>query len=238
VTPPPLARLVRVPLTVSVVWAILVVSVPMAMAHYAPWVVRPGIRCVRTAVLVRLDQPFPAGMCQGLADLYHVRFPDLFVDSMFRSLALLAGAAVLALLLGTLLGVATALLRRRAWASGGIVAITTLLSAIPAFFVAYFLQIFVIIVGASPEGAKFLPVFGFGYDEHLVLPRPRTLRDYARLRSSPSTYSHTCDPCSSKRSAVACESRSRACQSSSICLSGAASVSWPSSLSVSMTPRA
>jgi peptide/nickel transport system permease protein len=166
-----LARLLRIPLTVAVVWTILVAAVPVAMAYYAPWVVRPGISCVRvSSVLVRVDQPLPAGMCKGLAELYHLSFLELFVDSMFRSLALLVGAAVLALVLGTMLGVAGALLRRRAWASGGIVGITTLLSAVPAFFVAYFLQILVIIVGATPEGGKLLPVFGFGYDSHLVLP--------------------------------------------------------------------
>jgi peptide/nickel transport system permease protein len=109
-------------------------------------------------------------MCQSLADLYHVTFLDLFVESMFRSLALLVGAALLALAIGTLLGVAGALLRRRAWAGGGIVATTTLLSAVPAFFVAYFLQIVVIMVGATPDGGKLLPVFGFGYDSHLILP--------------------------------------------------------------------
>ena len=165
------ARLLRIPLTVAVVWTILVAAVPVAMAYYAPWVVRPGISCVRvSSVLVRVDQPLPAGMCKSLAELYHLSFLELFVDSMFRSLALLVGAAVLALVVGTLLGVAGALLRRRAWASGGIVGITTLLSAVPAFFVAYFLQILVIIVGATPEGGKLLPVFGFGYDSHLVLP--------------------------------------------------------------------
>lgn len=164
-------RLLRIPFTIAVVWTILVAIVPVAMAHYGPWLVRPGIYCVRTSsVLIRFDQPLPAGMCKGLAELYHLSFIDLFVDAMFRSLALLVGAAVLALVLGTLLGVAAALLRRRAWASGGIVGITTLLSAVPAFFVAYFLQILVIIVGATPEGGKLLPVFGFGYDSHLVLP--------------------------------------------------------------------
>jgi peptide/nickel transport system permease protein len=164
-------RLLRIPLTVGVVWVILAASVPVAMAYYAPWIVRPGIYCVRvSSVLVRVDQPLPAGMCKGLAELYHLSFLELFVDSMFRSLALLVGAAVLALVVGTLLGVAGALLRRRAWASGGIVGITTLLSAVPAFFVAYFLQILVIIVGATPEGGNLLPVFGFGYDSHLVLP--------------------------------------------------------------------
>ncbi len=165
------ARLLRIPLTIVIVWTILVAAVPVAMANFAPYLVRPGIYCVRTSsVLVRFDQPLPANMCKGLAELYHLSFVDLFVESMFRSLALLVGAAVLALVVGTLLGLAGALLRRRAWASGGIVGITTLLSAVPAFFVAYFLQILVIIVGATPEGEKLLPVFGFGYDNHLVLP--------------------------------------------------------------------
>jgi peptide/nickel transport system permease protein len=165
------ARLLRIPLTIAVVGTILVAAVPVAMAYYAPYLVRPGIYCVRTSTaLIRFDQPLPAGMCKGLAELYHLSFMDLFVDAMFRSLALLVGAAVLALVVGTLLGVAGALLRRRAWASGGIVGITTLLSAVPAFFVAYFLQILVIVIGATPEGGKLLPVFGFGYDSHLVLP--------------------------------------------------------------------
>jgi peptide/nickel transport system permease protein len=165
----PLVLFLRVPLTIAVVWAVLVAAVPTAMSLYAPYDVRPGIRCV-TSVPVRIDRPLPPGTCRGLADLYHATFLDLFVESMFRSLALLVGAAVLALVVGTLLGVAAALLRRRAWASGSVIGITTLLSAVPAFFVAYFLQILVIIVGASPEGGRLLPVFGFGYDSHLVLP--------------------------------------------------------------------
>lgn len=167
---PTVLRILRVPLTIGVIWAVLAVTVPLAMAHYAPYLVRPGIRCIRTAVVVRTDQPLPANMCQGLADLYRVPFLELLIDSTFRSLALLIGAAFLALTIGTLLGAAAALLRRRAWGSGGILGVTTLLSAVPAFFVAYFLQIVVIIVGASAEGGNLLPVFGFGYDSHLVLP--------------------------------------------------------------------
>lgn len=167
---PTVLRILRVPLTVAVVWGILAVAVPVAMSRYAPYLMRPGLRCIRTAVVVRTDQPIPAGACQGLADLYRVPFFELVIDSMFRSLALLAGAAVLALTIGTLLGAAAALLRRRAWGSGAILGVTTLLSAVPAFFVAYFLQIGVIIVGATPEGGNLLPVFGFGYDGHVVLP--------------------------------------------------------------------
>ena len=164
------ARILRVPLTIAAVWAILAITVPLAMRQYGPYLVRPGIRCVRTSVPVTTDGQFLPGICQGLAELYHLTFPELFVNSMFRSLALLAGAALLAITIGTLLGVAAALLRRRAFASGGIVALTTLLTAVPSFFVAYFLQIAVIVLGATEEGGRLLPVFGFGYDEHLVLP--------------------------------------------------------------------
>ncbi len=165
-----LGIVLRVPLTIAAVGAVLAVAVPAAMTQYAPYLVRPGIRCIRVGPPVDFRGPLPPGMCQGLADLYHLSFVELLVDSMFRSLALLVGAAVLAFVVGTLLGVAAALLRRRAWASGGIVGLTTLLSAVPAFFAAYFLQILVIIVGATPEGGNLLPVFGFGYDSHLVLP--------------------------------------------------------------------
>lgn len=165
-----LPRLLRIPLTLLVVGSVLVAAVPVAMTLYAPWVVRPGIRCVRTAVSASANPPYPAGMCKSLADLYHLSFPALFVDSMFRSLALLVGAAVLALVLGTLLGVLAALLRRRLWASALIIGATTLITAVPSFFIAYFLQIAVILIGATPGGGDLLPVFGFGYDSHLVLP--------------------------------------------------------------------
>ena len=165
-----LAIILRVPLTIAAVGAVLAVAVPAAMTQYAPYLVRPGIRCVRVGPPIDFRGPLPPGMCQGLADLYHLSPVELFVESMFRSITLLVGAAVLALVVGTLLGVTAALVRRRAWASGGIVGLTTLLSAIPAFFAAYFLQILVIIVGATPEGGNLLPVFGFGYDRHLVLP--------------------------------------------------------------------
>jgi ABC-type dipeptide/oligopeptide/nickel transport system permease component len=162
-------RVLRVPLTVGAIWWALSAAIPKAMSQYAPYLVRPGISCIHDP-LVSSGQVIARNTCLGLADLYHRTFSDLFVESMFRSLALLLGAAVLALTVGTLLGVASALLRRRAFASGGILAGTTLLTAVPAFFVAYFLQIVVIIVGATPEGGKLLPVFGFGYDSHLVLP--------------------------------------------------------------------
>ena len=166
---PSLARILRVPLTIAAIWAVLAFAVPVAMNEYAPYLVRPGIRCVSSEPVV-VGGIVRSGACSSLAELYQRPFADLFGDAMFRSLALLFGAAVLAITLGTLLGVTAALLRRRAVASGAIMGVTSLLTAVPAFFVAYFLQIAVIVIGASPEGGKLLPVFGFGYDSHLVLP--------------------------------------------------------------------
>lgn len=162
------ARLLRVPLTVGAVWALLALATPLAMARYAPFVTRLGVSCERPFVIGRATSFAPG--CRDLAEIYHLSFTQLFVDSTLRSLSLLIGAGLLALGLGTLLGVTAALLRKRAWASGGVLAVTALLIAVPAFFVAYFLQILVIIVGSSAEGARLLPVQGFGYDGHLVLP--------------------------------------------------------------------
>lgn len=161
--------LVSVPLTILAVWAVLAALVPILMSKYVPYVLRQGFACNRSAFAANPGEDLPAGGCATVADLYGTPFVDLLVESTFRSLALLVGAAVLALIIGTLLGVAAALLRRNSFASGGIVSVTTLLAAVPAFFVAYFLQIMVILIGAS-SGGRLLPVYGFGYDEHLVLP--------------------------------------------------------------------
>jgi len=102
---PAAARLLRVPLTVAAIWAALAVTVPILMARYAPYVMRPGFACVRNPV-PGPDPDLGAGGCASVSDLYGIPFGSLFIDAMFRSLALLVGAAVLALVLGTLLGMA------------------------------------------------------------------------------------------------------------------------------------
>ncbi|HYV22057.1 MAG TPA: ABC transporter permease subunit [Candidatus Bathyarchaeia archaeon] len=163
-------RLLRVPLALGVVWAVLAATIPLLMTMYGPYVMRPGFACAQS-VFRNAGPEQPGGGCRSLADLYGVPFPELFMDAAFRSLALLLGAAVLALVLGTLIGTAAALVRGRALLSATILGLTTLAAAVPAFFVAYFLQIVVIMLGASTTTrAQFLPVYGFGYDGHLVLP--------------------------------------------------------------------
>ena len=105
-----------------------------------------------------------------LTDLYEMSLPALIADTGMRSAVLLAGAAIIALTLGVFIGAVCGAVRRRAVASGAVLAVTGLTSAIPSFFVAYFLQIAVIVFGANASGSRFLPVYGFGYDEHIVLP--------------------------------------------------------------------
>ena len=167
---PSVARLLRIPLTLVIAWAALVATVPWLMTHFDPFVTRPGFDCARSAIQFSRTT-LAAGGCRSLSDLYGQPFLQLFAESALRSLALLLGAALIALVLGSLLGVVGALLRRRAFGGGAIVAATTLVAAVPAFFVAYFLQIFVITVGASAESREqLLPVYGFGWDRHLILP--------------------------------------------------------------------
>lgn len=104
-----IARLLRIPATTIVVAIALIVLVPYAMSLYSPYFVRPGIDCIRVGRVAA--PPYPLGVCKPLADLYHLSFVDLFVESMFRSLALLVGAAALALVLGA---IRSALFRRDA----------------------------------------------------------------------------------------------------------------------------
>jgi ABC-type dipeptide/oligopeptide/nickel transport system permease component len=165
-----LATLLRVPLVVAIVTVVLVVAVPIAMTQYFPGDARPGLACIRTGVQATIGEPFPVGFCKSLSELYALSSFQLLTDAFLRSLALIAGAAVLALILGTLLGVTAALVRRRAFASGAIVTAVAVLAAVPSFFAAYFLQIAVIMLGDASGTAGIPPVFGFGYDQHLVLP--------------------------------------------------------------------
>ena len=165
-------RAARVPLVALVLWAALAVVAPLAMSRYAPYslVNGPGALCA-PPVPAGFGQP-PASRTCGvpLTDLYEMSLPALIADTGTRSAVLLIGAATIALTLGVLIGAVSGAVRRRAFASGAVLAVTGLTAAVPSFFVAYFLQIAVIVFGANASGSRFLPVYGFGYDEHIVLP--------------------------------------------------------------------
>jgi ABC-type dipeptide/oligopeptide/nickel transport system permease component len=157
-------RAARIPAVVFVLWAFFTAVVPLAMTQYAAYEMRlgPGAGC--RAGIVR-------SCGQSLTVLYEQSLPGLIAEASLRSLVLLIGAAAIALTLGVFLGAVAAMVRRRALASGMVLAATGMTAAVPSFFVAYFLQIAVIVFGANPTtGTRFLPVQGFGYDEHIVLP--------------------------------------------------------------------
>ena len=168
-------RAARVPGVALVLWAVLALLAPLAMARYEPYSITsgPGVGCVRPGTAV-VPGTFIGGSrsCgQPLTELYDMPLPALIADTGLRSVVLLLGAAMIALTLGVLIGIVAGAVRRRALTSGAVLAATGLTAAVPSFFVAYFLQIAVIVFGANQAtGTRFLPVYGFGYDEHIVLP--------------------------------------------------------------------
>ena len=161
-------RLARVPATVLALGLLFAAVAPAAMATYQPFVLAPGIgpsvRVTGTGPGATLTPFVPSIETQ-----YQVPLADVIAQATVRSLALLVGVAVFALVVGVLVGISAALLRRRAIASGAALGITSVLAAIPSFFLAYFLQILFIFIGGA-AGHTILPVFGYGLDSHIVLP--------------------------------------------------------------------
>ncbi|MFN2521448.1 MAG: ABC transporter permease subunit [Candidatus Limnocylindria bacterium] len=167
-----LLRLGRVPLVAIVVWAAVVGIAPVAMARYPAFSIQQGAAFGCAAPPSRFPGTIvPAqNPCERpLSEVYDAPLPNIVADAALRSAVLLAGAALLALTVGLAIGTAAAVLRRRALASGSLIGVTGLAAAVPSFFVAYFLQLSVI-ASTGATGHRLLPVFGFGYDEHIVLP--------------------------------------------------------------------
>lgn len=167
-----LMRLGRVPLVAVVVWAAAVTFAPAAMARYPAFSIQQGAGLGCAAPPNRFPGAVaPAGNpCERpLTDVYDSTVSTIVTDAALRSSVLLVGAALLAMTVGFAIGCAAAVLRRRALTSGSLIGITSLAAAVPSFFVAYFLQLSVIATTGA-TGHRLLPVFGFGYDQHIVLP--------------------------------------------------------------------
>lgn len=164
----PLAvRLLRIPVTIGLIWAVLAAAAPLAMAQYRPFFLARGI-----GAIPRGGSPFAifaAPPTPSVAEIYKLPLTDVILEATLRSAVLLVGVAALALSVGLLIGIAAALLRRRPVGSLAILGTTSVVAAVPSFFLAYFLQIAIIFIGGA-AGHSILPVFGFGLDGHLVLP--------------------------------------------------------------------
>jgi peptide/nickel transport system permease protein len=161
-------RLLRVPATVIALGLLFALIAPAAMAGYEPFTLAPGIgpsiRVTGVGPSLEVTRFVPTIETQ-----YQQPLAAVIAQATVRSFALLAGVAVFALVVGVLLGISAALLRRRAITSGAVLGATSMLAAVPSFFLAYFLQILFIFIGGA-AGHSVLPVFGYGLDGHLVLP--------------------------------------------------------------------
>ncbi len=161
-------RLARVPLTVLVLGLTFAVIAPAAMANYQAFQLAPGIGpSVRFTTVNGIGTVTP--FVPTIETQYQAPLTDVILQATIRSLSLLAGVAVFSLFVGVLAGIGAALVRRRAVASGTVLGITSVVAAVPSFFLAYFLQILFIFIGGA-AGHTVLPVFGYGLDSHLVLP--------------------------------------------------------------------
>lgn len=161
-------RLARVPLTVLALGLIFAVIAPAAMATYQPFQLAPGIGpSVRFTTVNGIGTVTP--FVPSIETQYQAPLPAVIAQATLRSLSLLVGVAVFSLVVGVLAGIGAALLRRRAVASGAVLGATSVVAAIPSFFLAYFLQILFIFIGGA-AGHTVLPVFGYGLDSHIVLP--------------------------------------------------------------------
>ncbi len=92
---------------------------------------------------------------------------EVILERLPRSLGLLGLALLLATALGTMLGIIAA--RGRARRSLVILLVTLIGISVPSFFAAFLLQ-WAVIASTRQIGRSILPVGGFGWDEHLLLP--------------------------------------------------------------------
>ena len=161
-------RLARVPLTVLALGLIFAAIAPAAMATYQPFQLAPGIGpSVRFTTVNGIGTLTP--FVPSIETQYQAPLPTVIAQATVRSLTLLVGVAIFSLFVGVLAGIGAALVRRRAVASGAVLGATSVVAAIPSFFLAYFLQILFIFIGGA-AGHTVLPVFGYGLDSHIVLP--------------------------------------------------------------------
>ncbi len=115
--------------------------------------------------LVRGDLGFTqAGVFTGLPSPVIEVLPDLLT----KSFGLLAVSLALAAIVGITLGLLAAYQRRAGW-SLSIIVLSIIGVSIPSFFAALLLQL-LLIQWTRKMGSPLLPLGGFGWDKHLILP--------------------------------------------------------------------
>ena len=107
---------------------------------------------------------------------------QVLLDAYPRSMALVGLAIVIATALGLLVGVAAAATSRRTL-RGALLSVTVLTISTPSFLLAILL-ILLSATMASRYGIRLWPSFGFGWDEHLIVPvTVLAVRPFAQIAS-------------------------------------------------------
>lgn|GEM_PF-3540436 len=158
--------------TAFVVLGVVVVLFVLATARFAPnsgasnlggnnptiWLLHPSATAIGPSVLPTgsLARQAPGGLI------------GLIAQSTLNSAFLLVPAALLASVVGVPLGFWVAI-HAPARLVGALRAVTNLGVALPAFFVAFLLQVVAVEI-TGRIGHSIIPVYGFGLDAHLIIP--------------------------------------------------------------------
>ena len=95
---------------------------------------------------------------------------NILTETVGKSAGLLALSLLIAVVIGTALGVGAALKRHSSWSTGFLL-LSIIGTSIPSFFAAILLQWALLQwMRLSGEGRPPLPIFGFGWDRHIILP--------------------------------------------------------------------
>ncbi len=135
-------------------------------AALAPALVQAGGKTV--AYLLRLFQGDLGMTAAGVITGLPAPVADVVPGLLLKSFGLLAVSLLLAAVVGVTLGVLAAGRRRSGWSLTIIIA-SIIGVSIPSFFAAFLLQL-LLIQWTRRYGSPLLPMGGFGWDKHLILP--------------------------------------------------------------------
>jgi peptide/nickel transport system permease protein len=118
--------------------------------------------------LVQLAQGDFGYTTSGSITLVPIPVTDVIKDTLLKSVGLLFAAFLIASIGGILFGILAATSRFKGW-TFVILFVTLIIVSFPSFFLAFILQRVVLAYGRN-AGGTLIPVGGFGWDAHIILP--------------------------------------------------------------------
>ena len=161
----------RLIVTLLILLALMIVSfLGLEMARGTPWrAALPEALTATAAYAAQIARGDLGVVSSQQAQLLPRPIAAVLRESLSKSMGLLGLSLLVATLLGLLLGTLAALRRHSAWSV--VVLLSTLIGiSVPSFFAAILLQRLVIRWGRMTDGPVPIPVGGFGWDAHIILP--------------------------------------------------------------------